>query len=43
MYYKEFLESLSYMGEGLLSIFLVTGVIIGAIALIKAFSKKDDK
>lgn len=43
MNYNAFLNSLVYMGEGMLTIFAVTGVIIGVIALIKAFSKKGDK
>ncbi len=43
--FKAFVDSLPYMGQGLLCIFIVTGVIIGSILLLNkltAEKKKDD-
>ena len=45
MRFDWFLESFKYTGQGLLCIFIVTGVIIGSILLLNkltAEKKKDD-
>lgn len=38
-----FLESLPYMGKGMLGIFIVIGIIIGVTTLLNAVTSKKDK
>ncbi len=38
-----FLDSLPYMGKGMLGIFIVIGIIIGVTTLLNAVTSKKDK
>ena len=43
MHVDAFLQTLPIMGKGMAGIFLVTGVIIAAVLLLRGFSKGSDQ